>query len=144
MTLGPKYLAGLFDGEGTVCIGRRYGKSNKGFVLQIGITNTYEPVIRAVSQQFGGHIHVVERKSIRHRRCFQWYACNAQAFRFLAYVRSHLIIKRAQAELAYEWDKHRITRQGIRRPDVDEKRAKMLAIREQIMALNRGQTICQA
>ncbi len=89
--LDPKYIAGLFDGEG--CIGQNF--TNTGFrVLQVSISNNYKPVLDDLKLQFGGGVYPLNK-------CFQWRIGAADdIFVFLTAVSPHLFIKKAEAAVA--------------------------------------------
>lgn len=114
MDLDIRYAAGLFDGEGwiTICkqkLGGRY-HYNEHYVryqLQVGITMTNRPVVEAVHQTFGGNFFNVRSKALPQARlCFGWKLSSGLAAEFLAIVEPHLIVKRDEALIAIEFQKH--------------------------------------
>jgi len=93
------YLAGLFDGEGSVVIvwvGRQlalYGG------LRIAIEMTTPEPLRFAQRIFGGKIYVTERYS-PHKPLSHWSLCGAKASVFLRAVEPYLIVKHEKTNLA--------------------------------------------
>lgn len=92
------YMAGLFDGEGSIAI---YQGS-----LFLTINMTHEPTIRWVGANFGGSVtgpHKVT--SQKHRPCYRWRTVSSQAMALLGQLIPHLITKQAQAAIAMQlWE----------------------------------------
>jgi hypothetical protein len=87
-------LAGLFDGEGSIC---RSGNS-----LVFGFTNTDRLAVESFASAFGGYVTYRERKP--YKDCWQWQLSNHdEMWEFLRWITPYLRIKRQQAELAWEW-----------------------------------------
>lgn len=105
------YLAGLFDGEGSIVICCSSGKKNRiasSYWLQVGITNTDRELIDWLYDTFGGHIsdnsHSPSYK--RQRPCWAWRVTTREAGRFLKSIYPYLRIKKNQAEIAIEFQEH--------------------------------------
>ncbi len=105
------YVAGVFDGEGSVVIGlskrqRKYGVVPNHW-LQVGITNTNRELIEWLQLVFGGHIsdnsHSPSRK--HQRPCWAWRIMSKQAQTFLESIHPYLRVKRTHAELAIDFQK---------------------------------------
>lgn len=122
------YTAGLFDGEGSIVIGvsppnPKYEHSNPNHWLQVGITNTDKQLIDWLHNYFGGHIsdnsHSPSRKN--QRPCWAWCVMSNQAMKFLQSILPYLQSKKAQAELAIEFQairkKGKITTEILRERD---------------------------
>ncbi len=103
--LSPEYVAGLFDGEGTASLlyttCRRRNKSDipiLGFKFRVLLSNTYQPIIDLLQQQFGGNIYYGTPRE----RCKQiriWSSQSSVAQRdFLTFIRPHVIIKHGHVE----------------------------------------------
>lgn len=116
------YVAGLFDGEGSIVIG--CGKNKKGRVapsywLQVGITNTDRELIDWLHQTFGGHIsdnsHSPSRRN--QRACWAWRIMSTHALIFLRSIDPFLRVKKAQAELAIKFQVHMSERRYSPLPD---------------------------
>lgn len=92
MELDAKYLAGFFDGEGSVSgtiDGNGYRK------LQVTLANNYKPILEHVQAHFNGSLNISTHK------CWQW--CTGAAddmFTFLTYVQPHVIIKVREVAIA--------------------------------------------
>lgn len=103
------YLAGLFDGEGSIAIARSLPQSNTGAVspryqLQVALTNGHAGVLQACSTQFGGQVSWNESKFPGATRGGRWQANARVAARFLQTVLPHLLMKKKQAELGIAFD----------------------------------------
>lgn len=116
MDLDIRYVAGLFDGEGWVTLGKtnlakRYHYSD-GYVryqLHVGIAMVHKPLIERLHQTFGGHIAYTarqERQSDKTRGSFKWGLASLPAAEFLAKIEPHLICKREEALIGIEFQKH--------------------------------------
>ena len=108
------YVAGLFDGEGSITI----GKSNPATYntlrspshwLQVGITNTNKNLIDWLCNTFGGHIsnnsHCPSRK--KQRPCWAWRKNSNEAAFFLKSIFPFSKIKQEQMKLAIEFQEKR-------------------------------------
>ena len=88
------YLAGLFDGEGTIC------KNGKAVV--IGLTNTDRIAVESFASAFGGYI--TYRNRYPNKDCWMWQLSNyADIEEFLHSIMYYLRIKKKQAEYAFEF-----------------------------------------
>jgi hypothetical protein len=124
MNIKWSYLAGIFDGEGTIYIGLMTDKRRT--FLKIGITNTDLNLMKWLIENFGGSYRSEARRN--YRLIYRWGPKGKNnREKFLLGVLPYLIIKREQALLALEFD-----RMNCSDP---EKRDK---IRLKIQALNRG------
>lgn len=118
------YLAGIFDGEGTIYIGLMSDKRRT--FLKVGITNTHLGLMKWLVKNFGGAYLSEQRQS--YRLLYRWSPKGKKNREiFLLGVLPYLIVKREQALLALEFD-----RLNESNP---EKRDKL---RLRIQALNRG------
>lgn len=128
-----EYLAGIFDGEGSVCITMMGGRARKRplHVLAVVVAMCHEEIIVAFHGRFGGEIR---REALREnrRQQWRWRATGATAASFLAEIEPHLIVKREQALLGLEF-----TREKRRyKPLPDEELLKRESYRQRMWALN--------
>ena len=102
------YFAGFFDGEGCICIRKRKPVNpenrawNPIYYLQVSAVNTNEWVVQQLHFSFGGSISTKQRQA-PHRRCWVWLICARQAGSFLKAVLPYLHVKKAQAEIALQF-----------------------------------------
>ncbi len=104
------YLAGLFDGEGCICIRQNGQKKNgkrKQLCLDCGIGMNSEYIPQLFKFHFGGSISKRHPKKITHSPCWYWQVSAQKALTFLEIISSHLRLKKAEAELAIEFQ-HRL------------------------------------
>lgn len=86
------YLAGFFDGEGTVGIYGSYGQ------LRLQVGGTDEASIRRFYNRYGGTIpNYVPARSFGKKRMWKWSVTGAKAKTVLADLLPHLHVKKAQA-----------------------------------------------
>jgi len=104
------YLAGLFDGEGSINIFKQSNKKdriNSGYFLEISIGNTHKGVLQWVLENFGGRLtHNAEQYTKRNHRTWRWRASSNEACAVLKILLPYLIVKREQAQLAIEFQEH--------------------------------------
>ena len=98
------YIAGLFDGEGSIAVTysrpsptRRRGHYN----LLVAINMSHESTIASLHRRFGGSQRTYQ--PTRGRRLYGWAVGEWRAIRFLRTVRPFLHVKRAQADLAFRF-----------------------------------------
>jgi hypothetical protein len=108
------YVAGLFDGEGSIviaCSPGRTKQSNPSYWLQVSITNTDKQLIEWLHATFGGHIadgsHAPSR--VKQRPCWAWRTTSKQAQSFLQKILPYLRTKKPQALIAIEFQDHMTT-----------------------------------
>jgi hypothetical protein len=103
----PAYLAGYFDGEGCVFIQKprkradRWGGETQPRVVVV-IGNTFEPIIRAMQQEYGGCV-IDSRSKAVWNTCRPFYQLRLQgphAARFLTVVLPYLVEKQGRANAA--------------------------------------------
>ena len=105
--LSPEYVAGFFDGEGTVGIGltmeaTRSGRWRPRHRLYVRIGHTNLPILEMLKHQFGGSIHAYKLKT-GHAPAWGWALGSADSINFLRTIRPFLILKTAEADLAFEF-----------------------------------------
>lgn len=122
------WAAGLFDGEGSVCIDR----GGVGKVI-VSVTNSYRPALKLFKDWFDGYITTDSRKPV-----FRWWQYSKGAALFLLKIRPYLQIKKKQAEAAIDY--HMLSRDGRRRGGLPTRELRQRArLAERIRALNGAQ-----
>lgn len=103
-----EYIAGYFDGEG--CVGLYQNKGSKcsryksGFkspswIRQIGITNTYKPILEHCKRLFGGRLYP-QSKIGRNKPCYNWtISSKKDIIAFIERVSPFLVEKQPQTAL---------------------------------------------
>ena len=87
--LDIRYIAGLFDGEGSI-----YTRDKR---ITVSIVNTDMPILRALIKRFGGGLSEFAKKKPHHKRCWIWRINGKVAKDFLKRAEPHLLIKRKRA-----------------------------------------------
>lgn len=92
------YMAGFFDGEGSIGVGRR--KSHQ-HVLQVSVGQIDPTPLHLFKDRYGGSITMQRRsrQSSTHRDFHYWTTSSKKAGRALADLLPFLIVKRPQATL---------------------------------------------
>lgn len=97
------YIAGFFDGEGSVGIHRSYAKNRAvRYELQVALVNTDPRPLWEVQKMFGGGVYL--RKHLpKHKDTYHWTLGQRASETFLKAILPWLIVKKARAELALEF-----------------------------------------
>lgn len=96
-----EYLAGLFDGEGSIFI-TRMRMSRDYHQLRVGINITHEATIKLFCSCFGGNKGIIIPKGNRKQQWY-WRASGKNTLTFLETMVPYLIIKKEQAELGIKF-----------------------------------------
>ena len=99
------YIAGIFDGEGTVTISSykasRYGGSQRR-LLMVLLSSTDRSVVDYLRETFGGAITITKVHD-NHKEIRRWTLSSRMAADFLYRVLPYLRIKREHAILGLDW-----------------------------------------
>ena len=102
------YMAGIFDGEGCICIGKHQKKKtwNPTYSLKVNLVmcNPYIPNLFCFT--FGGIVYERKRHE-RHLSEWNWQLNSAKAIPFLTVLLPYLKLKRDEARLAIEFQKNK-------------------------------------
>lgn len=100
-TLTLEWIAGFVDGEGCISI-----PAARGYPRLI-VTNTNLTILRSMRAFFGGAGNITQKRRGPGERgvkpCWQWICWNRHARTVLVQLRPHLILKAAEADLAFEF-----------------------------------------
>lgn len=89
------YLAGLFDGEGSISITH----TEHTQYIMITLSNNCKSLLLGIKDAFGGGL----AQSTQHKQCWQWAANNQLvATKFLETVLPYLVLRKAEAEIAVQ------------------------------------------
>lgn len=96
------YAAGIFDGEGSISIGRSH--RYKTFTMLAQIINSDLRVIEWFKEKFGGYVWTRSRKGKKehHYTIYTWAVSARAGADFLGILLPYLIIKREQAVIGIE------------------------------------------
>ncbi|SRR6266566_5746980 len=110
------YLAGLFDGEGSVNIfkqPKRKDMTVPAYFIEISIGNTHKGVLQWVLEKFGGRLsHNAEQYTKRNHRTWRWRASSNDAYEVLVAMLPYLTVKKEQAKLAIEFRERQVAYNG--------------------------------
>jgi hypothetical protein len=97
------YLAGLFDGEGSINLAASRGRW-QSWNLAVRITNSNLPVLSAISEQWGGTIVQLlpgrDRAINAKKPCYVLWFDQTEARRVLEDIQGYVIIKERQVRFA--------------------------------------------
>jgi len=92
------YLAGIVDGEGSICQRARGGH---WYSLRMSITNTDLCLIQWVQERIPGQVYPGGRSPLSKRPCYRWDIMDLATIYALAQIlRPYLIVKKCQATVA--------------------------------------------
>jgi hypothetical protein len=122
------YVAGLLDGEGSIMLLSR----GENIQVKITVTNTHRGVLDWLSEVTGVGSVVVHRAGTSHHRpTWFWQTHSDPAASLLQQVRSYMIVKLAQADLAIE------AQQRLRDPSLKAEHSWQHDYREKMQVLNK-------
>lgn len=103
------YMAGLFDGEGSIYIGKASSHRQQLYSVCLSITNTDKDVLQWAVEHFGGAVSLKPAERAHYKTRYLW---RAQAIRNTAIVLEQILpflkIKKQQALLALRFLKLQI------------------------------------
>lgn len=141
------YIAGLFDGEGSISLarlGHKVWSKRSDFSLTVRIHNTRKDVLEWVSQTVGGKVYVASNHPPNgYNKVYQWLMTGPTSIKLLIQLKPFIKIKNQQIEVAIAFQQtkeivgaKRQFRKGVPQ-DITEQR---FALYEQLKALNRKGT----
>ena len=103
--LSLEYLAGFFDGEGSISILKRSKdkKWNVSHFLRISIGQKDGETLDRIKEDFGGNVYLVSRDNSH-----VWAISDYKAYEFIKILNPYLRYKKPQAELAIKFYEERI------------------------------------
>ena len=100
------YVAGIIDGEGSICL---QPNSPKGcYSVRVSVANTNEWLLQMLKSQFGGRIYLKNHGNRFWKPAWEWVVQARKAIEFLQLILPYLQLKHLQAELALSYQKRRI------------------------------------
>jgi hypothetical protein len=100
MHMSLEYLAGIIDGEGSLCISKHGSK--KSIYARVAVVNTHQGLINTIHQQFGGNVCFRKGRNAFWKTAYIWQISNRKAIDLLRLVHPFLIVKKLQAELIFQ------------------------------------------
>ena len=126
------YIAGVFDGEGCICITTR--NQRRYHSLRITVTNTHQGLIRFLHERLGGCVspHSAREKC---RPTWTWVAPDQRSENILVLLQPFLLVKKHQCELALEF--RRLVKSAGHRLTIEDRRCRE-NLRLQLIRMNGG------
>lgn len=98
--LNYKYLGGLIDGDGTICI----GKAKDGYCLQVLFAQTNIEIMYVLQSMYGGRVYKrMKKKNESDKREYKFRVCGNEARKILTDLENGSILKLKQVKLAIEY-----------------------------------------
>ncbi len=101
------YLAGLFDGEGTLTFRRHRPRNNRQprdfYTIAVQVAMCNELSIRLFESTFGGNVYHYNPRNPRFRESWLWYLRVSELQEFLTKMIPYLILKKPHAEIALNY-----------------------------------------
>lgn len=102
------YTAGIIDGEGSIQIRKNHYKTAAGikesYCLRVRVVNTDKVLIDWLVRVYGGNTYEDCRKASKNEKhLFDWNMHSNAAYSFLQQVYPFLVIKRKQAQVAFDF-----------------------------------------
>jgi hypothetical protein len=98
------YLAGFFDGEGSISIlKRKKGDWNISHFLRVSIGQKDGATLDWIKENFGGNVYLVSRNG-----SYVWAISDYKGYKFIKILSPFLLYKKPQAELAIKFYEERI------------------------------------
>lgn len=112
------YIAGFFDGEGSIGITKRKAGDYQ-LLVSIGQANRFP--LKWLQFNFGGCLQTTLSNKPHIQTMYRWRVVANDAFEFLTTIYPYLILKKAEAELAIKWQKAKQERRkGQLKPKTEE------------------------
>ena len=92
------YLAGIFDGEGSVYIWTRRNRGYRDYGIRLYVVNTNRTLIDWLQATFGGLVY--SRQSAKWKERHEWLIDRKNADSLMSAMLPYMIIKRPQMEVA--------------------------------------------
>lgn len=98
--LEAAYIAGLFDGEGCVCLTSKVNNNGQRYhSMQLYLTNTDRDVLEWVQERCGGSLHGPFQHKPQHRPGFRIQWAGRAITPFLRLIQPYVRIKREAVEI---------------------------------------------
>lgn len=129
------YIAGFFDGEGSITIHENCKPSPRGLspnhTMQVSIGNTDPTILAMLHDEFGGSFVPRKLVSTNHRLVYQWIIRARKALPFLVAIRPYLVMKAKQADVAIAFQQKKSMRgpKRVTRADIAWRESQRTKIR---------------
>lgn len=100
--LDVNYIAGLFDGEGTVSLSCRKARGTRTTTScpRVSLTNCYKPVLEDLIETLGyGRIYLKTKNKLGKLPCYSLELSDRQAYNFICLIEPYTVIKKEQINL---------------------------------------------
>lgn len=128
------YLAGFFDGEGSV--------STDNGVLRLSVGQVNPKPLRTLHRRYGGHLRLIQKSQInpKHQDIYHWTIAARSAVPVLRDLLPYLVVKKAQAVLGLRLQARMLHQGGNRGLPKGEREARDRLV-QQLRALNHSRKV---
>lgn len=110
MEVDKAYIAGIFDGEGTIGIYKHKSKDSakrRGYVYEttLYVVNTDKQLIELMYSYFGGNMRTRKKQKENHKTSYAWNISGSKVINVLEIILPYLRLKKRQGELLIEFQK---------------------------------------
>jgi hypothetical protein len=130
------WAAGLFEGEGCICI--HSAGSRRYVMLAVVLTMTDRAAVEEFASIVGGSVRAEKIKNRDHRQAFTWQRRGSSAAEFLRLIQPYVRTSRVREKIALALEYSETRQRGSRDP---EYKARAAEYRRRMMELNRRGTL---
>lgn len=117
------YLAGFFDGEGTVSLIQFIGHGHQQYASRVFVTNADKPMLDMFVHYFGGKVREHQKPN---KQCYRWeLAKNTDREHFILQILPYLIVKKEEADIVLEFLRLRSTEAKSQRKNLYDRLKKV-------------------
>ena len=131
------WLAGIIDGEGSIgAMSQHHKTENKTstYRIRLRVTNTHKGLIEWLRLKIGfGTISPIKKVKEHYKQGYELSWTNQRAINIIRQIYPYMIIKRVQAEIAFEFDETLKTRMWPLSEEIVETRKRL---RDRLFAIN--------
>lgn len=114
MKISTQYVAGLFDGEGSISVAVVRGgpRSSPHHRLAVTLTIAHRAVLDEIATRWGGSVFEKGPRKNGGTMICEWKIQGPPAAAFLREIRRHMVVKRPQADLALAFQSRLVDQRG--------------------------------
>ncbi len=103
MKISLQYIAGFFDGEGSIGVYKTSGKNNWHLRTQLAQnkSNNSTRIMEYLKNRYGGNISI--QITLSNKNKYNWQLNSNKCAKFLKDIEPYLVLKKKQAQIAIKW-----------------------------------------
>jgi hypothetical protein len=131
------YLAAVLDCEGWITLSKLGNSRGVGLVLTLGVGNTNYVLTDWLKNTYGGSVYKTHRDSVKHKDYYTWRIHGNKALEVLRLAYPYMMMKRAQAEVAIEFQTNMHNKNTYNEPCTTQYVDYMHSLKKRMSVLNR-------